>query len=89
MLELQNSLINGFESLPKVFLGCLQKEEPGKTFIPRPTDLYACNGCRQMKINILEKLRDALDFLQPEILIPEDIRVEAEQSVRRSLALSQ
>jgi quinolinate synthase len=66
----------------------LQKEVPGKIFIPGPTDRCACNDCRYMKLNTLEKLRDALDFLEPEILIPEDIRTKAEQSVRRMLDLS-
>ncbi len=66
----------------------LRREVPGKTFIPGPTDLCACADCRYMKLNTLEKLRDCLDFLQPEILIPEDIRVKAERSVRRMLELS-
>lgn len=66
----------------------LKKEVPGKTFIPGPTDLCACNDCRYMKLNTLEKLRDCLDTLQPEILIPEDIRIRAERSVRRMLELS-
>ena len=66
----------------------LRKELPGKIFIPGPTDLCACNDCRFMKLNTLEKLRDCLDFLQPEIVIPEDVRVKAERSVRRMLELS-
>ncbi len=66
----------------------LQKEVPGKTFIPGPTDLCACNDCRYMKMNTLEKLRDCLDFLKPEIVIPEDVRAKAERSVRRMLDLS-
>ena len=66
----------------------LRKEVPGKNFIPGPTDLCACNDCRYMKLNTLEKLRDCLDFLEPEILIPEDVRAKAERSVRRMLELS-
>jgi len=66
----------------------LRKEVPGKNFIPGPTDLCACNDCRYMKMNTLEKLRDCLDFLEPQIEIPEDIRVKAERSVRRMLELS-
>lgn len=66
----------------------LKKEVPHKEFIPGPTDLCGCADCRYMKMNTLEKLRDALDFLQPEILIPEPIRVKAERSVRRMLELS-
>jgi quinolinate synthase len=66
----------------------LKKEVPGKEFIPGPTDLCACNNCRYMKLNTLEKLRDSLDYLEPEIVIPEPVRVKAERSVRRMLELS-
>ena len=66
----------------------LRKEVPGKVFIAGPTDLCACNDCRYMKLNTLEKLRDCLDYLEPEIMIPEPIRVKAERSVRRMLELS-
>lgn len=66
----------------------LKKEVPGKLFIPGPTDLCACNDCRYMKLNTLEKLRDCLDYLEPEITIPEPVRVKAERSVRRMLELS-
>jgi quinolinate synthase len=66
----------------------LRKEVPGKLFIPGPTDLCACNDCRYMKLNTLEKLRDCLDYLEPEITIPEPVRVKAEHSVRRMLELS-
>ena len=65
----------------------LKKEVPGKLFIPGPTDLCACNDCRYMKLNTLEKLRDCLDYLEPEITIPEPIRLKAERSVRRMLEL--
>jgi len=66
----------------------LRREVPGKTFIPGPTDACACADCRFMKMNTLEKLHDALRDLQPEIVIPEDVRVKAEKSVRRMLELS-
>lgn len=66
----------------------LRREVPGKTFIAGPTELCACNDCRYMKLNTLEKLRDCLDYRSPEISIPEDIRVKAERSVRRMLELS-
>ena len=66
----------------------LRKEVPGKVFIAGPTDLCACNDCRYMKLNTLEKLRDCLDYLEPEITIPEPIRLKAERSVRRMLELS-
>jgi quinolinate synthase len=66
----------------------LKKEVPGKLFIAGPTDLCACNDCRYMKLNTLEKLRDCLDYLEPEITIPEPVRLKAERSVRRMLELS-
>jgi quinolinate synthase len=65
----------------------LRKELPSKEFIPGPTDNCACADCRFMKRNTLEKLRDALDALQPEIVIPEAIRKRAEQPILRMLEL--
>ncbi len=66
----------------------LRREIPGKVFIPGPTDLCACADCRYMKLNTLEKLRDCLANLSPEIVIPEDLRARAELPIRRMLELS-
>ena len=66
----------------------LRREVPDKIFIPGPTELCSCGDCRYMKLNTLEKLRDCLATLQPEISIPEDIRIAAERSVRRMLDIS-
>ncbi len=66
----------------------LRRELPGKHFIPGPTDHCACADCRYMKMNTLEKLRDALANLAPEILIPEPLRARAELPIRRMLELS-
>jgi quinolinate synthase len=66
----------------------LRREVPQKNFIPGPTDHCACADCRYMKMNTLEKLRDCLANLEPQIHIPEDIRLRAERSVRRMLELS-
>jgi quinolinate synthase len=66
----------------------LRKEVPGKEFIPGPTELCACNDCRYMKMNTLEKLRDCLDTLTPEIVLDETLRQKAERSVRKMLELS-
>ena len=66
----------------------LRREVPDKVFIPGPTELCSCGDCRYMKLNTLEKLRDCLAKLQPEITIPEDIRAQAERSVRRMLDAS-
>lgn len=66
----------------------LEKEVPGKIFIPGPTELCACNDCRYMKLNTLEKLRDCLDTLSPEIEIEESVRAKAALSVNRMLEWS-
>ncbi len=66
----------------------LRRELPEKIFIPGPTDKCACADCRFMKMNTLEKLHDALLNLQPEIILPEDIRARAERPLRRMLELS-
>ena len=47
----------------------LKKEVPEKTFIPAPTQNCACSECRFMKMNTLEKLRDCLDTLEPQIVM--------------------
>lgn len=66
----------------------LRREIPAKTFIPGPTDHCACADCRYMKMNTLEKLRDCLRDLSPQIVIAEDLRTRAELPLRRMLELS-
>lgn len=63
----------------------LRREVPDKTFIAGPTDTCACNDCRFMKMNTIEKVRDALKFMKPEIQVPEDIRVKALAPIQRML----
>ena len=66
----------------------LRREIPDKTFIPGPTDHCACADCRYMKLNTLEKLRDCLRYLSPQIILPEELRARAEAPLRRMLELS-
>ena len=66
----------------------LRREIPDKTFIPGPTDHCACADCRYMKMNTLDKLRDCLRDLSPQIVLPEDLRSRAEAPIRRMLELS-
>ena len=66
----------------------LRKEIPGKTFIPGPTDNCFCGECRFMKMNTLEKARDALLNLEPEIILSEAVRKRAEALILRMLKLS-
>ncbi len=66
----------------------LQKEAPEKNFIPGPTDTCACAECRFMKMNTLEKLRNCLRDLSPELTMDEDTRRRAEKPILRMLELS-
>ena len=66
----------------------LQKEIPNKTFIAGPTNTCACNECRFMKMNTIEKLRDCLADLGPEIVIPKSIREKAYEPLKRMLEWS-
>jgi len=66
----------------------LRRELPGKTFLPGPTGECACAECRFMKLNTLEKLQRCLQTLQPEILLPEPLRIRAELPIRRMLEWS-
>lgn len=67
----------------------MQKESPGKTFIPAPpNNNCACNDCPHMKLNTLEKLYICLKHEQPEIILPEVLRTKAEKPIRRMLELS-
>ena len=66
----------------------LKKEVPEKTFIPAPTQNCACAECRFMKMNTLEKLRDCLDTLEPQIVMSEEIRTRAEEPILKMLSIS-
>ena len=66
----------------------LRKEVPGKLFIGGPTDNCSCAECRFMKMNTLEKLRNCLRDLTPEVDMREDIRAQAEAPILRMLELS-
>lgn len=68
----------------------MQKNEPGKTFIPAlPTDeTCACNNCPFMKLNTMEKVYLALKNGQPELHMDEDLRIRAERPLLEMLARS-
>ena len=63
----------------------LRREVPHKTFIAGPTDTCACNDCRFMKLNTIEKVRDALKNMSPQIDVPEPIRSQALIPIQRML----
>jgi quinolinate synthase len=67
----------------------MQKEAPNKRFIPAPgTNNCNCNECPFMRLNTLEKLYLAMKHRQPEITMPEDIRVAALRPIQRMLEMS-
>ncbi len=56
----------------------MKKEAPGKEFIEIPTSTgCACNECPHMMRNTMEKIRDCLRDLTPEITVPEELRLRA------------
>jgi len=68
----------------------MQKVAPHKQFIPAPAnDGCACNHCPYMRLNTLEKVYLALRDRQPEITLPEEMRLAALVPLERMLAMSQ
>ncbi len=63
----------------------LRREVPDKTFIAGPTDRCNCNDCRYMKLNTVEKLRDCLRDLSPQIELPADVLTAARTPLQRML----
>ena len=67
----------------------MQKENPGKTFIPAPpNNNCACNDCPHMKRNTLEKLYLCLKNESPEITVPQHIIDRAVKPIERMLEIS-
>ena len=65
------------------------KQSPDKTFIPAPPDnSCACNDCPHMKRNTLEKVYLCMEYEQPEIIMDEELRVQAKKSLDRMLEIS-
>ncbi len=61
----------------------LQKENPGKRFVPISEKAV----CPNMKRITLEKVLQSLEDMVPEVKVPEDIRLKALASVNRMLAI--
>ena len=66
----------------------LKRECPDKNLIPGPTDRCACADCRYMKMNTMEKLRNCLRDLAPQVEMDEQIRRRAEIPLLRMLEQS-
>jgi len=65
------------------------KQAPDKIFIPAPPDnSCACNECPHMKRNTLEKVYLCMEYEQPEILMDEELRLQAKKSIDRMLEIS-
>jgi len=61
----------------------LNNENPGKRFIPASTKA----SCPNMKKTTLEKILESLETMQPEVKVPEDIRIKALACVQRMLEI--
>ena len=67
----------------------MEKESPKKMFIPLPTnDGCACNECPHMRLNTIEKMVTALETMTPEIILAEELRLQALAPLEKMLALS-
>jgi quinolinate synthase len=67
----------------------MEKNSPGKTFIPAPPEnACACNDCPHMKLNTLEKLYLCMEYEQPEIIMDEELRLAAKKPIDRMLEIS-
>lgn len=66
----------------------LKRKLPHKTFIAGPTDKCACADCQYMKMNTLEKMVSALETMEPQIRMDEEIRRKAQVPLERMLEWS-
>lgn len=69
-------------------LNRLRRELPDKEFIPGPTARCACAECRYMKMNTIEKTRDALLHERPELVMDAELREKAAIPLERMLEWS-
>ncbi|MFO1462594.1 MAG: quinolinate synthase NadA [bacterium] len=67
----------------------MRKASPEKTFIEGPNDSGCkCNECPYMRLNTLEKLYQCMRDGKPEILMPEELRLQAYRPLKRMLEIS-
>jgi len=67
----------------------MKQVAPNKVFLQVPgRDGCSCNDCPWMKLNTLEKVRNCLRDLTPEINLEEGLRLKALQPLERMLSLS-
>jgi quinolinate synthase len=68
----------------------IQQKAPEKILIQAPgmDESCACNRCPYMRLNTLAKLYLCLRDLEPEVTLPEDLRLRALRPIERMLELS-
>lgn len=67
----------------------MQKDCPGKTFIPAPPESGClCSQCPHMRLNTLEKIYFCLKHEAPEITMSEETRIKALRPIERMLEMS-
>ena len=68
----------------------MKKNEPNKKFIVAPGSdgKCSCSNCPYMELNTLEKLRDCLQNLSPEIYIDNELILKAKKPLNTMLKLS-
>ncbi len=68
----------------------MEQRSPGSRFIPVPgaDGNCNCNNCPFMKLNTMEKLYLCMVNRSPTITLPEDIRLQAKQSLDKMLEMS-
>ncbi|HEV2198611.1 MAG TPA: quinolinate synthase NadA [Bryobacteraceae bacterium] len=65
----------------------LEKAAPHKRFHFVANEQCNCSECPYMKLNTLEKLRDALENLEPRVEVPAEIMIRARVPIERMLAV--
>ena len=65
----------------------LERVAPGKTFHFVANENCNCSECPYMRLNTLEKLRDALDTLKPEVELSTELMERARLPIERMLAV--
>lgn len=93
LLAYSQTLEEGAEMIVATESGILVEMERlnlGKLLIPAPPEdsTCGCNDCNYMKLNTLEKLRDCLRDLTPQIEVDPDIAERARKPIDRMLELS-
>lgn len=68
----------------------MRKQYPEKKFIAAPPEQAgcACNECSYMKLNTLEKLRDALLYMSPAIEVEDKVAEKARRPIEKMLEIS-